>query len=204
MGFICTTLAFLKQSTFPSAPPTAGEDCLLRPPLCAGRGRNDCVLLTDRRPARHSVGRAAALAPGRGSQCARGDWRAVLCVSGSDCLLSLPWIAQSCASCFCGRRQQLAAASRCAAGAPCTPAVHGTGPTCLRHFPRCSFYPSPMLPAARPCSCRFYLTPMLLPLLREMPAGKVGVDVTCKALQVVTVGAQCALQLLNFCVAQAG
>ncbi|PRW60760.1 amino acid transporter [Chlorella sorokiniana] len=37
-------------------------------------------------------------------------------------------------------------------------------------------------------SFAFYLTPMLLPLLREMPAGKVGVDVTCTALQVVTVG----------------
>lgn len=42
--------------------------------------------------------------------------------------------------------------------------------------------------ATPPCS--FYLTPMLLPLLREMPAGRVGVDVTCKALQVVTVGAR--------------
>lgn len=45
------------------------------------------------------------------------------------------------------------------------------------------------LPTAHPRS--FYLTPMLLPLLREMPAGKVGVDVTCTALQVVTVGGWC-------------
>lgn len=45
------------------------------------------------------------------------------------------------------------------------------------------------LPTAYPRS--FYLTPMLLPLLREMPAGKVGVDVTCTALQVVTVGGWC-------------
>lgn len=34
----------------------------------------------------------------------------------------------------------------------------------------------------------FYLTPMLLPLLREMPAGSLGVDLTCRAVQVVTVG----------------
>lgn len=34
----------------------------------------------------------------------------------------------------------------------------------------------------------FYLTPMLLPLLREMPAGSLGVDLTCRAVQAVTVG----------------
>lgn len=61
--------------------------------------------------------------------------------------------------------------------------------------PLLQFYLSLML-LLLPRFCRFYLTPMLLPLLREMPAGKVGVDVTCKALQVVTVGAKCALQLL--------
>lgn len=38
-------------------------------------------------------------------------------------------------------------------------------------------------------SFAFYLTPMLLPLLREMPAGSVGVDLTCRAVQIVTAGA---------------
>ncbi|KAI3429787.1 hypothetical protein D9Q98_010100 [Chlorella vulgaris] len=37
-------------------------------------------------------------------------------------------------------------------------------------------------------SFAFYLTPMLLPLLREMPAGSVGVDLTCRAVQIVTAG----------------
>ncbi|KAL4422426.1 hypothetical protein ABPG75_008623 [Micractinium tetrahymenae] len=37
-------------------------------------------------------------------------------------------------------------------------------------------------------SFAFYLTPMLLPLLREMPAGGLGVDLTCHAVQVVTIG----------------
>lgn len=40
-----------------------------------------------------------------------------------------------------------------------------------------------------PCCCwccSFYVQPMLLPLLSEMPAGKVGVDLTCTAVQWVT------------------
>ena len=52
-----------------------------------------------------------------------------------------------------------------------------------RHSALCS-PPAPVL--WFPCS--FYLTPLLLPLLREMPAGKLGVDLTCSALQLVTLG----------------
>jgi sodium-coupled neutral amino acid transporter 11 len=37
-------------------------------------------------------------------------------------------------------------------------------------------------------SYAFYLQPMLLPMLREMPAGKAGVDLTCRATQLVTTG----------------
>jgi len=51
----------------------------------------------------------------------------------------------------------------------------------------------PAVPAALPeafgiLSFAFYLTPMLLPLLREMPPGKLGVDLTCRAVQFVTAG----------------
>lgn len=35
---------------------------------------------------------------------------------------------------------------------------------------------------------RFYVQPMLLPLLKEMPAGQLGVDLTCRATQLVTMG----------------
>jgi sodium-coupled neutral amino acid transporter 11 len=37
-------------------------------------------------------------------------------------------------------------------------------------------------------SFAFYTQPMLLPLLSEMPPGRAGLDATCKAVQVVTVG----------------
>lgn len=37
-------------------------------------------------------------------------------------------------------------------------------------------------------SFAFYLQPLLLPLLREMPAGRRGVDLTARATQVVTLG----------------
>lgn len=37
-------------------------------------------------------------------------------------------------------------------------------------------------------SFAFYLQPMLLPLLSEMPPGRAGLDATCRALQIVTVG----------------
>lgn len=42
--------------------------------------------------------------------------------------------------------------------------------------------------AAAILSFAFYTQPMLLPLLSEMPPGKAGLDATCKAVQVVTVG----------------
>lgn len=49
-----------------------------------------------------------------------------------------------------------------------------------------TLHPAAVLPSVPRCS--FYLTPMLLPLLKEMPVGKMGVDLTCRAVQVVTVG----------------
>ena len=37
-------------------------------------------------------------------------------------------------------------------------------------------------------SFAFYLQPLLLPLLKEMPAGRAGVDITVRATQLVTMG----------------
>lgn len=51
---------------------------------------------------------------------------------------------------------------------------------------------------------RFYVQPMLLPLLKEMPAGQLGVDLTCRATQLVTMGGWQGVDWVCVCVVVAG